>query len=42
MLRPRIKSEHAAYRTVFGAVRMGSLVFGIGVEIDDPGSWVWT
>jgi molybdopterin/thiamine biosynthesis adenylyltransferase len=42
MLRPRIKPEHAAYRTVSGTVRMGSVIFGIGVEIDDPGGWVWT
>lgn len=42
MLRPRIKPEHSGYRTVAGTVRLGSVVYGIGVEIDDPDGWVWT
>lgn len=42
MKRPRIKPEHAAYRTVDGTVRMGSAVYGIGVEMDDPDGWIWT
>ncbi|MFG1810678.1 HesA/MoeB/ThiF family protein [Streptomyces sp. NPDC049040] len=42
MLRPRIKPEHSGYRTVDGTVRLGSVVYGIGVEIEDPDGWVWT
>ncbi|MCX4744601.1 TOMM precursor leader peptide-binding protein [Kitasatospora sp. NBC_01287] len=42
MLRPRIKPEHSGYRTVSGTVRLGSVIYGIGVEIDDPSGWVWT
>lgn len=42
MSRPKIKPEHAAYRTTSGAVRMGSVIYGIGVEIDDPNGWVWS
>ncbi|MGW5355551.1 HesA/MoeB/ThiF family protein [Streptomyces sp. NPDC004031] len=41
MLRPRVKPEHSGYRTVDGKVRLGSVVYGIGVEIDDPDGWVW-
>jgi molybdopterin/thiamine biosynthesis adenylyltransferase len=40
--RPRIKPEHRAYRTVDGNVRVGSVVYGIGAEIQDPGGWIWT
>ncbi|MGW4897771.1 HesA/MoeB/ThiF family protein [Kitasatospora sp. NPDC004240] len=39
---PRVKPEHAAYRTTAGRVRIGGVVHGIGAEIDDPGGWVWT
>jgi molybdopterin/thiamine biosynthesis adenylyltransferase len=40
--KPRVKPEHAAYRTVDGNVRIGSVVFGIGAEIKDPDGWLWT
>ncbi|MFD8420254.1 HesA/MoeB/ThiF family protein [Streptomyces sp. NPDC059466] len=42
LLRPRIKPEHRAYRTIDGNVRIGSVVHGIGAEIADPEGWVWT
>lgn len=42
MLRPRIKPEHRAYRTVDGDIRIGSVVYGIGSEVKDPDGWVWT
>jgi hypothetical protein len=42
LARPRIKPEHRAYRTVDGNVRIGSVVHGIGAEIEDPDGWVWT
>lgn len=42
MLRPRIKPEHRAYRTVDGHLRIGSVVYGIGAEVKDPDGWVWT
>jgi molybdopterin/thiamine biosynthesis adenylyltransferase len=42
MRRPRIKPEHRAYRTVDGHVRIGSVVHGIGSEVQDPDGWVWT
>lgn len=40
--RPRIKPEHRAYRTADGNVRIGSVIYGIGAEIEDPDGWVWT
>lgn len=42
LLRPRIKPEHRAYRTVDGNVRIGSVIYGIGAEIEDPDGWIWT
>jgi molybdopterin/thiamine biosynthesis adenylyltransferase len=42
LVRPRIKPEHRAYRTVDGNVRIGSVVYGIGAEIEDPDGWIWT
>ncbi|MDF3298095.1 ThiF family adenylyltransferase [Streptomyces tropicalis] len=42
MRRPRIKPEHRAYRTVDGHIRIGSVVHGIGSEVEDPDGWVWT
>ncbi|MGA5001075.1 HesA/MoeB/ThiF family protein [Streptomyces arboris] len=39
--RPRVKPEHAPYRTAAGNVRIGSVIFGIGAEIEDPHGWVW-
>ncbi|NUS17786.1 MAG: ThiF family adenylyltransferase [Streptomyces sp.] len=36
-----MKPEHSGYRTVSGTVRLGSVVYGIGVEIEDPDGWVW-
>lgn len=39
---PRVKPEHRAYRTVDGNVRIGSVVYGIGAEIEDPEGWIWT
>lgn len=42
LLRPRIKPEHQAYRTVDGNVRIGSVIYGIGAEIEDPDGWIWT
>jgi molybdopterin/thiamine biosynthesis adenylyltransferase len=42
LLRPRVKPEHRAYRTVDGNVRIGGVVFGIGAEVEDPEGWVWT
>ncbi|MCW2871309.1 MAG: dinucleotide-utilizing enzyme [Streptomyces oryziradicis] len=42
MRRPRIKPEHRPYRTVDGNIRIGSVIYGAGAEIEDPGGWVWT
>lgn len=42
MWRPRIKPEHAAYRTMGGNVRIGGVIYGIGSEIEDPDGWIWT
>jgi molybdopterin/thiamine biosynthesis adenylyltransferase len=42
LLRPRVKPEHRAYRTVDGNVRIGGVIFGIGAEVEDPEGWVWT
>jgi molybdopterin/thiamine biosynthesis adenylyltransferase len=43
MLRnPRIKPEHRPYRTVDGNIRIGSVIYGVGAEIQDPGGWIWT
>ncbi|WP_030902083.1 HesA/MoeB/ThiF family protein [Streptomyces sp. NRRL F-5126] len=42
LARPRVKPEHAAYRTVDGNVRIGGVVYGIGSEIADPLGWVWS
>ncbi|MFE0512985.1 HesA/MoeB/ThiF family protein [Streptomyces sp. NPDC058964] len=40
--RPRVKPEHRPYRTTDGNVRIGSVVYGIGAEIEDPRGWVWS
>ncbi|MFJ9777195.1 HesA/MoeB/ThiF family protein [Kitasatospora sp. NPDC101157] len=40
--RPRVKPEHSGYQAQDGTVRLGSVVYGIGVEIEDPEGWVWT
>ncbi len=42
MRRPRIKPEHAPYRTTNGGVRIGGGVYGIAAEITDPGGWLWS
>lgn len=42
LVRPCVKPEHRPYRTVDGHVRIGSVVHGIGAEIEDPEGWVWT
>ncbi len=42
MRSPRVKPEHRAYRTVEGNIRIGSVIYGIGAEIEDPGGWIWT
>jgi molybdopterin/thiamine biosynthesis adenylyltransferase len=42
MRRPRVKPEHRAYRTVDGNVRIGSVIHGIGAEVEDPDGWIWT
>ncbi|MFJ6380082.1 HesA/MoeB/ThiF family protein [Kitasatospora sp. NPDC092039] len=42
LVRPRVKPEHSGYRAKDGTVRLGSVVYGIGVEIEDPDGWVWT
>ncbi|WP_416983985.1 HesA/MoeB/ThiF family protein [Streptomyces sp. T028] len=39
--RPRVKPEHRPYLTVDGHVRIGSVIHGIGAEIEDPDGWVW-
>jgi molybdopterin/thiamine biosynthesis adenylyltransferase len=42
MRRPRIKPEHAPYRTTGGNIRIGGGVFGIAAEITDSGGWLWS
>lgn len=42
LIRPRVKPEHSSYRTSDGNVRIGSVVYGIGAEVEDPDGWVWT
>ncbi|WP_033354297.1 HesA/MoeB/ThiF family protein [Kitasatospora aureofaciens] len=42
MMRPKVKPEHSGYRAQDGTVRLGSVVYGIGVEIADPSGWVWS
>jgi molybdopterin/thiamine biosynthesis adenylyltransferase len=42
MRRPRIKPEHAPYRTTGGQIRIGGGVYGIAAEITDPGGWLWS
>ncbi|WP_069467535.1 ThiF family adenylyltransferase [Actinacidiphila rubida] len=37
-----MKPEHRPYRTVDGNVRIGSVIYGIGAEIQDPDGWIWT
>lgn len=37
MIAPRIKPELSPYVTADGAVRIGATVFGLGIEIADPG-----
>ena len=39
--RPRIKPEHQPYRTTDGRIRLGSGLFGIAAEINDPSGRVW-
>ncbi|WP_407566592.1 HesA/MoeB/ThiF family protein [Streptomyces sp. 184] len=40
--RPRVKPEHRGYRTVAGNIRIGSVIYGVGAEIEDPKGWLWT
>jgi molybdopterin/thiamine biosynthesis adenylyltransferase len=42
MDRPRIKPEHAPYRTTRGAVRLGSGLYGLATEVEDPDGRWWT
>jgi molybdopterin/thiamine biosynthesis adenylyltransferase len=42
MRRPRIKPEHAPYRTAGGSIRIGGSVYGIAAEITDPAGWLWS
>jgi molybdopterin/thiamine biosynthesis adenylyltransferase len=42
MRRPRVKPEHAPYRTAGGSIRIGGSVYGIAAEITDPGGWLWS
>jgi molybdopterin/thiamine biosynthesis adenylyltransferase len=42
MRRPRIKPEHAPYRTAGEMIRIGGGVHGIAAEITDPGGWLWS
>jgi len=42
MRRPRIKPEHAPYRTAGEKIRIGGGVHGIAAEITDPGGWLWS
>jgi hypothetical protein len=42
MRRPRIKPEHAPYRTTGGKIRIGGGVHGIAAEIMDPAGWLWS
>ncbi|MCF6526530.1 ThiF family adenylyltransferase [Streptomyces sp. JJ36] len=37
-----MKPEHRGYRTVDGHVRLGSVIHGIGAEIEDEGGWIWS
>lgn len=39
---PRVKPEHRPYRTIDGNVRIGSVIHGIGAEIEDSEGWVWS
>ena len=39
---PRIKPEHAPYRTAGEKIRIGGGVHGIAAEITDPGGWLWS
>jgi len=39
--KPRIKPEHAPYRTAGEKIRIGGGVHGIAAEITDPGGWLW-
>ncbi|MEU3748572.1 MULTISPECIES: ThiF family adenylyltransferase [Streptomyces] len=39
---PRVKPEHRPYRTADGHVRIGSVIHGLGAEIEDTDGWVWT
>ena len=42
MRKPRIKPEHAPYRTAGEKIRIGGGVHGIAAEITDPGGWLWS
>ena len=42
MLRPRVKAEHAPYRTSGACLRIGGVSYGIAGEISDPDGWIWT
>lgn len=42
MRKPRIKPEHAPYRTAGEKIRIGGEVHGIAAEITDPGGWLWS
>jgi molybdopterin/thiamine biosynthesis adenylyltransferase len=39
---PRIKAEHAPYRTAGEKIRIGGGVHGVAAEITDPGGWLWS
>lgn len=38
---PRVKPEHAPYRLRDGRIRIGTRVYGIAAEIEDPDGWIW-
>lgn len=39
---PRVKPEHAMYRTADGKVRIGGSVYGVAAEVVDASGAVWT
>jgi molybdopterin/thiamine biosynthesis adenylyltransferase len=39
--RPKVKPEHVPYQTSRGTIRIGSVIYGSGAEIDNPPGWVW-
>jgi molybdopterin/thiamine biosynthesis adenylyltransferase len=42
MRRPRVKPEHAPFRTADDRIRLGSAVYGIAAEVIDRTGGVWT